>query len=513
MRLSTIPLQQLSAGLLTLVLVVGCSRSEPALPDLSVTPGKRDVPMYGGTVSRNLANPVEKGIPANWSVEKNKEKNLKWSARLGTMAYGGPVIAGGRIFVGTNNEKPRDPKITGDKGVMMCFRESDGAFLWQIVHDKLPDSHNMDTPVHGVASIPAVDGDRLYYVSNRCQLVCADVKGDPATGKGKVLWTYDMIKELGVYPCYLANCSPLIIDDLVFVGTSNGVKPANFKLIAPQAPSFVAINKNTGKLVWKDNSPGKNIMEGQWSSPVAAKVKDRWLVIFAGGDGWLYAFEARTGQLVWKFDCNPKKSVFKPGGRGDRAYMVATPVVWENKVYIATGSNPEDGPGVGHLWCIDITKEPKGADKDVSPKNDNFDPKAPENKDSALVWHHGGEIKPLPPAGREWHFSRTLSTVAIHDGLVYAAELMGYLQCLDARTGKKLWEYDLLDSTWCSPYYADGKVFLGTDGGLMFVFAAGKEMKLLAKIDMQQSLKVPPVACNGTLYVNNGVYLYAIAEK
>jgi outer membrane protein assembly factor BamB len=497
----------LAIGALTLS--ASCSRTA----DPAVTPGKRDVPMFGGTVHRNMVNTVEKDIPSSWSVAKGKQEKVKWSVQLGSTAYGGPVIAGGRIFVGTNNDKPRDPAIKGDKGVMMCFRESDGKFLWQIVHDKLPDPAANDYPFQGVASSPVVEGDRLYYVSNRCELVCADVKGDPATGKGKVLWTLDMVKKLGVYPCQLANCSPLIVEDLVFVVTSNGVDPGSHTLPKPKAPGFLAVHKETGKVAWQDNSPGKNIMEGQWANPAAAKVKDRWLVFFPGGDGWLYAFEAKTGKLAWKFDCNPKKAVYKPGGRGDRSYFVATPVIWEDKLYIGTGANPEDGPGVGHLWCIDITREPAGADKDVSPKDDNFDPRAPANKGSALVWHLGGEIKPLPDEGREWYFSRTISTVAVHDGLVYAAELMGYIQCLDAKTGKKYWEHDLLDSTWCSPYYVDGKVFLGTDSGFLFVFAAGKEKKLLNKIDMKQGVKVPPVAVNGVLYVNTGGTLYAIADK
>src|SRR5262249_617763 len=97
-----------------------------------------DSPMLGGTVHRNMVNTVEKNIPQEWSVKEGQEKNIKWSAELGTLAYGGPVIAGGKVFVGTNNGKPRYPSIKGDRGVLMCFRESDGKFLWQAVHDKLP---------------------------------------------------------------------------------------------------------------------------------------------------------------------------------------------------------------------------------------------------------------------------------------------------------------------------------------------------------------------------------------
>ena len=96
-----------------------------------------DWPMFGGTVSRNFANTVAKNVPDHWSVQKNKEKEVIWKAVLGGNAFGGPVVAGGRVFIGTNNDKPYDKSIKGDKGVMLCFNEADGKFLWQIVHDKL----------------------------------------------------------------------------------------------------------------------------------------------------------------------------------------------------------------------------------------------------------------------------------------------------------------------------------------------------------------------------------------
>jgi outer membrane protein assembly factor BamB len=283
---------------------------------------------------------------------------------------------------------------------------------------------------------------------------------------------------------------------------------------SPDAPSFIAVNKNDGKLAWKSNLPGKNILDGQWSSPVAAEVGGTWQVIFPGGDGWLYSFEAKSGELLWKFDCNPKAAVWKGGGRGDRNYLVATPVVHDNKLYVGVGQEPECGTGVGHLWCIDITKKPANKDKDLSPVKDNFDPRADVNKDSGLVWHFGGMVTPRPDIGeREYYFGRTLSACAVHDGLVYAADLDSFLYCLDAKTGKKHWEYDLGSSVWGSPYYADGKVYIGNDAAEMRVFRHGKERKDPTKVNMQEGIKVPPVAANGVLYVSNGYYLYAIAGK
>src|SRR5579875_3556633 len=155
-----------------------------------------DWPMYGGGLSRDLVNLAAKGIPITCDVSKGD--NVLWSVDLGSKAYGGPVVAGGRIFVGTNNDSPRDPTIKGDKGVLMCFDQATGKFLWQAVHDKLAAGRVNDWPREGICSSPIVEGDRLYYVNNRAEVICADTAG--ADGKLKSHWKLDMIGELGVFP-------------------------------------------------------------------------------------------------------------------------------------------------------------------------------------------------------------------------------------------------------------------------------------------------------------------------
>src|SRR5262245_38597011 len=133
-----------------------------------------------GGPERNLVNTTDRNVVVDFNVEDDMEKNVLWKARLGKEAYGGPVIAEGKIFVGTNNEQPRDRAIKGDKGVLMCFDQKTGKFLWQMVHDKLPGGEATDYPRQGIASTPTVVDGHVYYVSNRCELVCLDVKGDPS---------------------------------------------------------------------------------------------------------------------------------------------------------------------------------------------------------------------------------------------------------------------------------------------------------------------------------------------
>ncbi|MFL5339390.1 MAG: PQQ-binding-like beta-propeller repeat protein [Gemmataceae bacterium] len=539
--------RSLAAALLTLIALALAARSapdgrSPEPPGASiqqVRPGI-DWPGFGGSPARNMANLVERGLPVEWEtgVEDRPRKNIKWVAKLGSRAFGGPTIARGQIYVGTNNEVPRNARdrdlrklnpitkqpVALDKGVLMCFRESDGKFLWQHVNDKLPSSLVHDWPHEGVCSTPTAEGNRVWYVSNRCEVVCLDAEGFANGNQGvtdepyqdatdaDVLWRYDMMKHLNVFPHNMSACAPLIVGDTLFVITSNGVDEGHVNIPSPNAPSFIALDKNSGALLWKDSSPGKNIMHGQWAHPAFANIGGVPQVIFPGGDGWLRAFAPTTGQPLWQFDCNPKDAVYKLGPDGTRSDFIAAPVIYEGKVYIGVGQDPEHTDGAGHLWCIN----PAGKSGDISPElvtdAKTWPPRTKPNPNSGLGWHFGGPDK-NPNAQREFVFGRTMSTCAIHDGLLYAAELYGFLHCLDAQTGKLYWQHDLKGAVWGSPMWADGKVYVGTGDGDVWVFRSGREKRLLAKVEMEQPIRTTPIAAHGVLYIMTESNLYAIEKK
>jgi outer membrane protein assembly factor BamB len=448
--------------------------------------------MFGGDPSRNMVS-KEKGLPAKWDPETGE--NIKWVADLGSQSYGGPLVADGRIYIGTNNEKPRNPKLTGDRGVLMVF-DTAGKFLWQSAYPKLAAGRVNDWPLQGICSTPAVDNGRVYYVSNRAEVVCADAEGfldkqndgpfDQEAEKSDidedVIWKLDMINELDVFPHNLAAGNPLIVGDMLFTVTGNGVDEGHINIPAPMAPAFIAVDKNTGKLIWESAAPGGHILHGQWSNPAYGVIKGREQVIFPGGDGWIRSFEPKTGKLLWQFDCNPKDSVWKLGGSGTRNNIIGTPVIWEDKVYIAVGQDPEHGESGGHLYAIDAT-----GDGDVTGKGQ--------------VWHRGGD-----------DFHRTISTVAIADGIVYAADLSGHLHALDAKTGELFWMHDVFAAIWGSPFVADGKVYLGDEDGDVVVLRAGKKKEVLHEVNMGNSVYTTPVAKDGVIYINTRSKLYAIAE-
>jgi WD40 repeat protein len=91
-----------------------------------------DWPLYGGTPGRNMVAPLVHALPTEWDASPGG-RNIKWVAELGRRGHLPPAVADGRIYVPTNNARPRDPKIKGPRAVLMCFRESDGRFLWLIL--------------------------------------------------------------------------------------------------------------------------------------------------------------------------------------------------------------------------------------------------------------------------------------------------------------------------------------------------------------------------------------------
>lgn len=424
-------------------------------------------PTLGGHPDRNGVS-AEKGLPQAW--DGPKKQNIKWVADLGKSTYGNPVVAGGRVFIGTNNDQPRDPAITGDRGVLMAFSAADGKFLWQAVHEKLPGGEAVDAAHIGICSTPVAQGEFVYYVSNRNELVCRKA------ADGAQVWLLDMRKDLGALQDQATACSPLLVDGLLFVLTGNGLDHKAGKVLNPKAPSFIAVNAATGKLVWQDASPGDRILSSQWGSAAYGVVDGKPQVAFPGGDGWVYAFEPATGKPIWKFNCKAHEKLDSDGKPELKNTLVAAPVYSGHTLILATGIDT-DQQGPGCLRAIDARKT-----GDITKTGE--------------LWKVAGE-----------DFGVSISTAAVHDGLVYATELSGFLSCIELSTGKRHWRHDFLTQIWGSPVIADGKVWIRTGDGDVQAFATGKEKKPLFKNETIQGLS------HGTLTPSDGVLYIAGTSK
>ncbi len=501
--------------------------------------GPKDWPQWGGTPERNNT-PVDAKIPTSWDVEDGT--NVLWSSALGSESYGNPVVANGKVFVGTNNGKgylTRYPTNV-DLGVLVCFDEKDGKFLWQHSSEKLPTGRVNDWPDQGICCAPMIDGDRGWFVTSRGEVCCFDTEGfrDKENDgpfkqeafeneeEADVVWKLDMMKDLKVFQHNMCACSVTSVGDLLFVNTSNGVDEGHMTLPQENAPSFICLNRDTGTVLWTDNTPGNNVLHGQWSSPAYGVFSGQPQLLFGGGDGWLYSFdpagENGKAKLLWKFDCNPKDSKYALN-RATRNHLIATPVVYDGLIYIAVGEDPEHGEGNGHLWCIDPSK--KG---DVSPTlvYNSKTPQTPiahkrlqalvadegdferDNPNSAAVWHYVGN----DPKVFEQSMHRTCGTCAIKNGMLVVADFAGVVHCLDVKTGKAHWTYDMLAGSWASALIVGELVYVSDEDGDISIFNLSKEFELVSEINMGSSVFTTPIVANDTLYIANRNRIFAIKE-
>jgi len=408
--------------------------------------------------------------------------------------YGSPVVAGDVVYVGSDNTRQMNPSFREDAGVLMAFRLTDGAFLWQDVARRV-DRGLREFLLPSTTSVPYVEGDRLYYVTAECQLRCLDTKGfsdgenngpyrdeifnDHAAAD--IVWELDM-PALGVFPHEACNSEVLALGDLLLVNTSNGQNEGHTRVPSPRAPSLIAVNKRTGELVWRAVGPGARVLHGDWSSPVAANVKGRIQVLSGGGDGWLRAYDAASGQEVWRFDGNPKDARWLPrAGVLSRGAIIASPVFADGRVFIAMGQSPGHGNAPSLIYAI----SPNGQG-DVT--------------NSGVLW-----------TSRE--VGRVVGTPIVKDGLLYVGDLGGTVHCLDAATGAHLWKHETNDAIWGCFLLAGDRLYVGNAEGLMTVLRAGRRKELLGQIEMNAPLYSRPTAAGDTLYLATANRLYRIAAK
>jgi len=373
-----------------------------------------------------------------------------------------------------------------------------------------------------------------------------------------VIWVFNMMTRLGTSQHNMCSCSVTALGDILFVNTGNGLDEQHTTAPNPNAPSFLAMNKNTGEVYWTDNSPGINILHGQWSSPAVAVIGGVPQVIFGGGDGWVHSFKADQGkdgkpELLWKFDANPKTAVLELGGRGTKNDIIGTPVVYKDRVYFATGQDPEHGEGVGILWCIDATKRGDISESIVVNRADPDKPIA-HKRIQSCVEADGDVEKPNPNSGVVWKymeydangdgqidefaetFHRSIASVTIKDDILVCPDFSGLVHCVDANTGRAYWTYDMLAATWGSPLIAGEYVYVGDEDGDIAVFGLSADPKkamktfpdkgdelfpLNAELDkngspqvtnMLNSVYSTPIVANGILFIGNKDHVFAIAK-
>jgi outer membrane protein assembly factor BamB len=475
-----------------------------------------DRAQWGERNSRNMVSD-EKGLPDSFDVTTGQ--NVKWSVEIGSECYATPVVAQGKVFIGTNNEQPRDPKHQGDRGVMMCFNEADGKFLWQLVVPKLENDIYLDWPRAGMCSSVTVEGDRVYVATNRDEVVCLDIDGmtdgndGPYQDEGRhmspgdqppleagpldadIIWLQDLRKEAGVRPHDSVHASVLIDGPYLYLNTNNGLNSKHDGVEKPEAPALVVLDKATGKLLARENEGiSRGTFHSNWSAPGLADIQGKRLILFGGGNGVCYAFESYKApetpsqelaslKTAWRFDCDPtapKENIhtYIRNRQVSPSNIKSTAVYHDGDLFVTVGGDLWWGKNEAWLQCIDARRT--------------------------------GDIT---GTGLKWKYPldhHCLSTPSVRDGLVYVADCGGKVHCVDAATGKPFWIHDAGGEMWASTLVADGKIYVGTRRGKFWVLAADRTKRVIASFQLESPVVSTCVAANGTLFVGTMTHLHAV---
>lgn len=437
-----------SLGLLALP-IAGFLSAPAALADDAFWPNWRG-PLLNGSSEAT-------GLPLKWS----ETENVKWRTELPWWSGSTPVVWGDRIFLTSpekaepGNEAPRDdgPHAPGGNGLLLlCLNRADGGILWTVKlgeGNRLKRKHNMASPS------PVTDGAHVWVVTGQGQFVCLDFDG-------KEVWRRDIQKDYGTFgQMWGFASSPLLLSDRLILPVMHGWETDD--------PSYLlAVEKATGKTIWKTERPNEAIKESpdSYITPGLARLPGHDEVIVNAGDV-VTGHDAKSGAELWRVrGINPTNSEWYR--------IIASPVVVGDLVLAPSRRNP-------------LTAIRAGGKGDVT--------------DTHKLWSYkAGPDVPTP----------------VSDGRhVWVVDDDGRFTCLDAANGEPFYKPErIAQGTYSSSLLlADGKVYATSESGVTTVLEASKEFKVLAENSLNDEYTLStPVVAGRNLLIRTSAYLYCIGE-
>ena len=453
--------------------------------------------------------------------------NVRWAVRIGMPTYATPVVAQGKVLIGTLNDILWDKRRTGSRSVLLCFDEKTGEFIWQLPLPKDYLIPYVDSYCVGISSTPTVVGDRVFITTGRGEVLCLNLNGQkdgntgPFTDEARlythqqdnnvlplaktdadIIWRYDMLNELKARPHDTNNCNIVYYDGLLVVNTGNAPDYSHVRVVNPEAPSLIIMDAEKGiPLARDDFDIGSDISHGQWCSPGFGKINGKDMIFYGGGNAVLYAVEAPSREELWKqYEENKRRPVRLKNkwkfhgdpraqagqkvppyvmGIGSPSYTCLPPPALDDKgrIFMLFGHDAWNGAKPYRSWlaCIDAVT-------------------------GKLIWGtgniEGGAITP----------------VAMENGRIYIGDRNGNFYCFDGATGKVHWKLPLRGDIWARPLIADGKIYIGTADRKFYVLKAGLQSQILSETAMPGAILAPAAASGNTIYVVGNGFLQAISQ-
>ncbi|HEX8185472.1 MAG TPA: PQQ-binding-like beta-propeller repeat protein [Blastocatellia bacterium] len=414
------------------------------------------------------ASGVAEGKPTPVSWDATKGTNILWKVPIPGLAHSSPVVWGDKVFATTaisskGNEYFRHGlygDVDSDKDTskhtwkVYCLDKSTGKVVWErVAYEGVPKIKRHIKSTHA-NSTPATDGKYVVAFFGSEGLYCYDVKG-------KLVWKQDLgVLDSGWFydPDYqwgMAS-SPIIYKNMVILQCD------------VQKGSFIAAyDIKDGKQLWK--TPREEIPS--WGTPTIYEGKSR-VELITNATRAVRGYDPTTGKELWKLVGNPEVTA-------------TTPIAWNDLIYICNSYRPNQP-----IYAIRA-----GAVGDISLKNG-----ATSSEHVAWSMQRGGTYMPTP---------------IIYGDYLYTCANHGVMACYNAKTGERIYQQRIADkggSFSASPVAADGKVYLSSEDGEIFVVKAGPKHELLATNPMGEVLMATPAISDGMIFVRGQHNLFAIAD-
>ena len=475
-----------------------CRTARPNGPASSRDPGhfrRRHLPQHGQPRRQEHAH--------HWSVEEGKRKTSSgWptSASLATAGRSLPTAASSSAPTTT---AARSQEVKGDKAVLMCFAAKTASSSGR-------SSTTCRRRGHPRRPCPKA------FAPRRPSRATASTTARPAArwsaprakdGKIDLALRHDEGAE-GLAVLLAATARRW--SSATWSSSSPATASTSKASWSPRGSQLRRPRQETGKLVWQKQPAGRQHHRGPVVQPGLRGGQRQAAVIFPGGDGWLYALEPKTGKLIWKFDCNPTQP------NDDKRHSAI--LSWPPRSCMATGSTSGSAstPTMKRTQDRPLLVRRHHQDRRRVRKNENFDPQDPVNKNSALVWHFWRPVISPCPKGPQGARSGSLRQ---HGGRPRRPGLhrRGSTVSSTASTPRRASNTGSTTSRhaiWGSPYWVDGKVYLGPRTATCMFSQHGKKYQLPPAMTWTKAAwKATPVVANGVLYIVTRSKLYAIGGE
>ena len=409
--------------ILAWALVAGvCSLGAPAVTAETSWPEFRGPGRDGHTSAK---------VPLTWSPTKN----VAWKIEVPGKSWSSPVVANGRIFLTSAVKEGAGLSLRA-----LSFNAVDGRQAWSTVvfaPEAIASIHSKNSHA---SPTPFIEGDRVYVHFGH--------QGTAAlTLDGKILWK---TTEHAYKPIHGNGGSPVIFgDNLVF----NADGDAN--------PAIIALDKNTGKTVWKQARVAGAQKKFSFATPLVITNAGR-VELISPGSGMVGGLDPRSGKELWRVNY------------GEGYSVIPRPIVGHGMVFIGTGYDSPKVLGIRLGGSGDVTA-------------------------THLAWTIARSAPHTP------------SMVLVGDELYFVSDA-GVASCVDAKTGQVHWQERVGGGYSSSLLHAGDRIYAQNEAGLTTVLAVGKEFKILAKNDIEERTLASFAVADDSLLIRTEAHLYRITE-